>query len=81
MARDYETEKKLIDAANFIGQFVSKNLPADWEIILTINSKESSIELIDPDGEEVEYYSEVDVSTISGMCNNANEEDILGDAE
>ena len=71
--RDREKEQKLIDALNLICGYASVSLPFGWDIELTMNSGETSIELIDPSGEEVQCDSESGVSILSIMCETAND--------
>jgi len=70
-------QKSLIDAMNLLGEFVAENMPDSdgvWEIRLCMNRDESYIDLIDPNGNEIECQSaDQGTSTIQELCDTANE--------
>jgi hypothetical protein len=48
-------ERRLIDAANLLGETVQKRLFVGWLISLEMCSEESSLTLTDPDGNDVYF--------------------------
>ncbi len=68
MYANKEKQKRLIEAINWLCEYVQGKLPDGWEISLTMNSVEATLTLTDPDGEEVECVSDLDISQIDEMC-------------
>jgi hypothetical protein len=68
MYANKEKQKRLIEASNWLCEYVQGKLPDGWEISLTMNSVEATLTLTDPDGEEVECVSDLDISQIDEMC-------------
>lgn len=70
---DSETQEKLIDACNLICRHVSSRLPEYWQVVLTIEKDEASLELLSPDGEDC-FVDSVDygISVIDDLCVTAN---------
>lgn len=68
-----EQERKLIDATNILCEFADKNLPAGWEIQLSMARGEATMELYDPSGAEITTdAADYGTSTLSEMCSMAN---------
>jgi hypothetical protein len=63
---DEARRKKLNDALKTIAEF-AEGLPEGWDIKLTVNCEESSIELEDPRGDYVEVYDDWDCWLWSAM--------------
>ena len=70
---DSETQKKLIDACNLICEHVSSRLPEYWQVVLTIDKDDASLELLNPDGEDCFVESPgYGISVIDDLCVTAN---------
>ena len=64
--------QELIDACNLLCRFVEENLPADWEIVLHMGSEEAYLDLINPEGDDIEFSTaDQGESTIAGLCEDA----------
>jgi hypothetical protein len=72
---DKYTQAALIRAVNMLGGYVAHRLPPDWEIQLQMRHRESSMTLINPDGEEVEVDTDWDISMVDAMIEVAKEAD------
>lgn len=67
-----EIDAKLIDAVNLLADFARHNLAPDWEISLRLTREEATIELTDPDGNDVDVYTN-DASSIRECCETSQE--------
>ena len=64
------TNSELIDAMNLLSEHVDGRLPHGYCIRINMRNDEADIELIDPDGENVDLSSEVEVSPLNdAICN------------
>jgi hypothetical protein len=62
----------LIDAVNLICEFVEGNLPQGWNLSLTMNSEDASLELLDPNGDDVDIgTSDPGYSNLAQACDDA----------
>lgn len=68
-------DKVLIDALNTIGEYVAKHLPAAYSIEAEFNKDGASIELVDPEGEEIQVDAEPGCSWIRLACEAAKEDE------
>lgn len=69
------TDKELIEASNLLGEY-AQQLPPDWVIEFRMTKEESTIELIDPWGNEIDGVPHDDgVSVIRAMVEHARESD------
>ena len=68
MYANKEKHDRLIEASNWLCEYVQGKLPDGWEITLTMNSHEATLTLTDPDGKEVECVSDYGISQIDEMC-------------
>jgi hypothetical protein len=70
-------QERLIEASNWLCEYVAGKLPDGWEIVLSMNAVDATLTLIDPDGEEVECASsDQGTSQIDEMCVVAIERDL-----
>lgn len=76
-----ETHKQLIAAINLLGEYASKHLPADYEIVLTFSRDEASMDLVDPVGFDLDVQSpDCGYSTFAEACDIAKSlDDIASD--
>lgn len=65
------TNIELIDAVNLICEYVGSNLPEHWEIKLNMSSIECTMDLISPDGRDVEYETERGLSALRSIVETA----------
>lgn len=70
---DKSTQEALIRAVNLLGAHVADSLPVGWEIVLSMTKSESTMSLIDPDGEEVEVEHDHGISMVDAMIEAARE--------
>lgn len=69
------TDKELIDASNLLGEY-GQQLPPDWVIEFCMTKEESTIELIDPWGNEIDSVThDAGISGIRAMVEYAREHD------
>lgn len=69
------TDKELIEASNLLGEYGQK-LPPDWVIEFRMTSDESTVELIDPWGNEIDSAPhDAGASVIRAMVEYAREHD------
>ena len=72
-----EKQQRLIEASNWLCQYVEGKLPDGWEIVLSMSSIEATLTLIDPDGKHAECMSgDAGISQIDEMCVVAIEMDL-----
>ena len=70
---DKSTQEALIRAVNLLGTHVADSLPFGWEIVLSMTKSESTMSLLDPDGEEVEVEHDQGISMVDAMIEAARE--------
>ena len=70
-----EQHKTIIASGNLEGDFVRDNLPDGWEIIITLNNQEVTMDLISPIGNEVQFDVEGGWAAIHSACATANAEE------
>lgn len=64
-----DVQRKLIDACNYLCEFVSDNLAEGFELTVELRKGEASLSLIDPSGDEVEIgTADSGISTIDEAC-------------
>lgn len=54
---DQINQDTLIMATNTIAKYVAENLPPDWQVVIYCASDECYVELLNPEHEEVEFYT------------------------
>lgn len=69
----FNQQKKLIDACNLICEHIGAHLPDGWQIVLAIDRDEASLSLVDPDGEDVDYFGDSYNSSIQDAIDHAIE--------
>ena len=68
------TEKELIDALNMICEHVANLIPPGFSITLTMDSRESFMEMTDSRGNVVDADCHSNYSKLSAFCDVANEQ-------
>ena len=70
-----EKQVALTAAVNLLCEYIEGKLPDNWDVVLMMNSGGSSLELRNPEGNEVHVDNESSVSRIDSMCVMAIETD------
>ena len=69
-----EKERRLIEAVELLCDQVRISLPERWSLCLSMDSTEASLNLTDPDGNDVEFDGgEHNYSAITSACDHARE--------
>ena len=70
-------QQKLVDATNLLAEYAEKNLPAGYTIVLEFFDDECSLELVNPDGEDIVVHPET--CAFADACEAAHQEQFTKD--
>ena len=68
------TSRQLIDAVNLLCEYAIRRLPPGYQLSLGVLNGEATVELIDDDGEEVEWFADLDYACWEAACDAATED-------